>query len=168
MSYSFNPTPAEASLLAQIAQRESSGNYSATVSPADCKAMGYTVCTASGAYQFINSTWQQAALATGAGDPNLPAAQNSPQAQDINALWLLRTQGTAPWASSAPAGGYVSTGGDPLVDLSGDTASTSTSDILDQLNASLSDTFTSVGVDPTTGMIALAIGLGLAAVVAMS
>ena len=147
MSYSFNPTPAESALLAQIAQRESSGNYTA-INPSPGS-------TASGAYQFVNRTWQEAALATGVGDPYAPAWQNSPAAQDVNALWLLRNSGTAPWAASGPY--YYTGGGGALVDLSGDAAAAPTSSILDQLQAA---SLLPAGLDLSTpGGMWLAVGL---------
>ena len=129
MSYSYNPTPAESSLLAQIAQRESSGNYSA-INPASGTA---------GAYQFANSTWAMAAANTGVGTQYASAADAPAWMQDTNALWLLRYVGpnsTESWYASGVAKGqpysYPSNGG-PIIDLSGDAATAPTSNILDQL-----------------------------------
>lgn len=144
MAASFNPTPAEANVLAQIRQHESSGNYGVTISPATCLQLtGGTVCTASGAYQFIDSTWAQASAATGV--PYYPtAAAAPPEVQDINALWLLRKYG--PNASQSWGGGgvYYDTSGltdgsitdggtQPIFDVSGADAAQPTANILDQI-----------------------------------
>ena len=78
MGQTFNPTPAQQSLLNQIKQNESGGNYNATVSQAHCDAMmgaPNSVCTASGAYMFINETWRETAAATGVGT-NCPTASS--------------------------------------------------------------------------------------------
>lgn len=161
----MTPTPAQASLLAQIAQRESNNNYSATISPANCRAMGYTVCTASGAYQIIDQTWQEATAATGVGTQYASAAAAPPEVQDAIALYLLQTRGTAPWASSAPAGGYQ-----PLLDVSGSAASTPTADLLGQISSSVSDTFSQMGIDPSSpeGGLAIALGIGVVGFAAMA
>ena len=155
MAY-FNPTASEASLLAQIAQNESGGNYAAT-NPRS---------TASGAYQFIDSTWQWVSQQTGAGTQYASAAQAPPAVQDINALWLLRNYGpnsTISWAASAPAGGYS---GSPLLDLSGAAAATSTAEILNQLDiSSLPDVF---GVQNPVAAGAFLLALGIAAAWLMS
>ena len=148
MAYNFNPTASEASLLSQIAQNESGGNYAAT-NPAS---------TASGAYQFIDSTWQWVSQHTGAGTQYGSAAQAPPAVQDINALWLLRNYGansTISWAASAPAGGYS-----PLVDVSGVAAATPTVDILNQLDiSSLPSAF---GIqDGRTGAVLLTLGIAV-------
>lgn len=156
MAYTFNPTPAEASLLQQIISRESGGNYGARISQATCNQLGYTVCTASGAYQFIDSTWQSVAQQTGVGTQWASAADAPASVQDINALWLLRNSGTAPWATSGP---YDTT--QPLVDLSGAAAATPTADILGQLGIDTTGMDLSTGLDPT--VLAIAGGLALLA-----
>jgi hypothetical protein len=162
VSYTFNPTSAEAALLAQVAARESSGNYTAVVLPQNCP---HPPCTASGAYQFTDATWAMASNATGV--PYYPTAASAPASvQDTNALWLLRYAGGDPnasiaWGASGPYDTSLllaASSGQPLVDLSGAAAATSTSDILSQLGLSVDGT----GIDlssPTTGIaIALAIG----------
>jgi hypothetical protein len=141
------PTPQQQSLLNQIKTRESGGDYLAQ----------NPTSTASGAYQFINSTWQWVSQQTGVGTQCLTAASCSPAEQDANALWLLQHYGansTASWAASAPPGGYqpMGDGSTPLVDLSGDAAGTPTPSILDQLTTQAS----TVGIDltnPTTDLI---------------
>lgn len=161
MAYGFNPTPAETSLLTQIAANESGGNYTAT-NPGS---------TASGAYQFINSTWQMAAQATGVGTQYASAAAAPAWMQDTNALWLLRAYGpnsTISWAASGPyysvSPSSIPTGGGaaPLVDVSGAAAATPTADILNQMETSVAGVF---GVDPTTGGLILAGLVGLAVLV---
>lgn len=161
MSYTFNPTASEASLLNQIKANESSGNYTAVISPATCYQLtGRTDCTASGAYQFTNATWADATAATGVGTGYATAASAPADVQDINALWLLRARGTAPWASSGPYTPYTPADG-ALVDLSGSPAATPTSSILDQLSAQL----TGAGVDLSSPGTALLVAAGLAAAV---
>jgi hypothetical protein len=162
MAYTFNPTSGETALLAQVAARESSGNYTAVVLPQNCP---HPPCTASGAYQFTDATWAMASNATGA--PYYPTAASAPAwVQDTNALWLLRYAGGDPnasvaWGASGPydtsllsAGGS----GQPLVDLSGAAAAAPTADILSQLGLSVDGTGIDTGL-PTTGIvIALALG----------
>lgn len=154
MGYTFNPTPAEASILQQVASRESSGNYLAQ----------NPKTSASGAYQFVNDTWQMASAATGV--PYYPTAASAPASvQDINALWLLRYAGGDPnasvaWAASGPYDTSSGTASGALVDVSGSAASTSTADLMSQINASA----LSMGIDltsPTTDIVvALAVAVG--------
>lgn len=154
----YNPTPQEQSLLNQIKANESGGNYGVTISPQTCQLLNGpgAVCTASGAYQFINATWNATAAATGVGTNCPTAASCDPASQDINALYLLRTQGTTPWGGAAKYGSVSDPStGDPLVDVSGDAASTPTSSIMDSLTTQAA----SVGIDltdPTTGFIVAA------------
>ena len=91
----YAPTAAEAFLLGLIRGRESSYNYQAT----------NPISTASGAYQFINSTWGAAAMATGVGGAYARAYLAPPIDQDYNALWLLRMSGpnsSFSWKASGP------------------------------------------------------------------
>lgn len=158
MAYPFNPTSGEAGLLAQIAQRESSGNYGAT-NPAS---------SASGAYQFIDATWQWVSRQTGVGTQYASAADAPPSVQDANALWLLRKYGpdaSISWAASGPylqaaPEPYYGTAAQPLVDVAGDGAGVSTGAILGQVESAL-------GIDETTGMPsagAIVLGVGAAAI----
>jgi hypothetical protein len=136
----FNPTPAESSVLAQIQQHESGGDYTA-VNPKS---------GASGAYQFLDSTWRQVAQKTGVGTQYASAADAPPSVQDTNALWLLQNYGpnsTTSWGGpEGPPGGYPNpystaaipgSSTQPIVDLSGDAASTSSADILSSLQSSM-------------------------------
>lgn len=131
MAYSFNPTPTESAILVQVSQRESGGNYGAQ----------NPTTTASGAYQFVNDTWQMATRATGVGTQYATAAQAPQWVQDANALWLLRFAGGDPnasvaWGASGPYDTTTAAVGDgtPLVDLSGAAANTPTADIMSQLD----------------------------------
>lgn len=55
--------------------------------------------TASGAYQFLNSTWRNVSVA--AGHPGYASARQAPwYVQDAVAYWVIRNQGTAPWRGS--------------------------------------------------------------------
>jgi hypothetical protein len=93
-------------VLTAIMQCESSGNYTA-VNPSS---------GASGAYQFLTSTWQS--LSAGAGYATAAAAP--PAVQDAAALELYNEDGTAPWSSSESCWG-------PLVASSSSSTSSSTS-----------------------------------------
>jgi hypothetical protein len=73
-------------VLSAIKQCESGGNYTA-VNPTS---------GASGAYQFLTSTWQS--LSASAGYATAAAAP--PAVQDAAALALYNEDGTTPWASS--------------------------------------------------------------------
>jgi hypothetical protein len=156
MAYNFNPTASETSLLAQISHNESGANYTAT-NPSS---------TASGAYQFIDSTWQWVAQQTGAGRQYASAADAPPSVQDINALWLLRNYGpnsTISWAASAPAGGYSVS---PLVDVSGAAAATPTADILNELD--VSSVTSALGIqDGAAAGVLLTLGIAAGAVLLM-
>jgi hypothetical protein len=135
----FDPTPNEAALLAEIRRRESSNNYAARISRATCLQLtGRTDCTASGAYQFIDATWRETAQRTGVGTEYASAAQAPQWVQDWNALYLLRTRGTQPWAAMRRYEPPVEVAvyeppvyERPIVDLDGDGASTPTPNILD-------------------------------------
>lgn len=87
----FAAAPAQAadtgvSTLEQIKSCESGGNYSAVNASSG----------ASGAYQFLDSTWQS--LSASAGYSTAASAPES--VQDAAALELYNTQGTSPWAAS--------------------------------------------------------------------
>jgi hypothetical protein len=150
--YPYNPTPPESAVLAQIAAHESGGDYSAK-NPHS---------TASGAYQFIDSTWQYVANHTGKGTEYATAAEAPAAVQDANALWLLRNYGpnsTTSWGGpEGPPGGYpdpyVFSGSSTqaLVDVSGPDASVSTADILSSIeNLDVSS--------PVAGALLLAAGV---------
>ena len=75
------------SVLANIKYCESGGNYQAVNSSSG----------ASGAYQFLNSTWQQFA-----GNSGYSSAAAAPASvQDAVALKLYNQLGTSPWSSSS-------------------------------------------------------------------
>ena len=154
MAYTYNPTSAESALLAQIAQRESGGDYTAQ----------NATTSASGAYQFVDATWQLAAQKTGVGAQYASAGDAPANVQDINALWLLRTYGANASISWGASGPYNST--QPLVDLSGQAATTSSADILSQLGSMVSGAGVDL-TDPTTE-IAIALGVGLVAYLALA
>lgn len=80
-----------------IRQAESGGDYTAK-NPNS---------TASGAYQFLDSTWSQAAKASGVQGATqyVHAGDAPPATQDAVASYTLRTQGVAPWMESAGQGG---------------------------------------------------------------
>jgi hypothetical protein len=91
----YDPTPAEQAQLDEIARRESGGNPKAR-NPHS---------TASGLYQFINSTWKDTAAKTGVGKEYASAAAAPTRDQQINALHLLREYGpnaSQSWAASGP------------------------------------------------------------------
>jgi hypothetical protein len=93
-------------VLSAIKQCESNGNYTA-VNPSS---------GASGAYQFLTSTWQS--LSASAGYATAAAAPAA--VQDAAALELYNSDGTTPWASSESCWG-------PLAAGSASSSSTSTS-----------------------------------------
>src|SRR5262245_62008417 len=89
-------TAEESRMLDEIKRRESSNNYAAKNRDS----------TASGAYQFINSTWRLASHETKA-PYYATAAEAPPEVQDQNALHMLRKYGpnaTITWAESGPYG----------------------------------------------------------------
>src|SRR5262245_1696178 len=89
-------TAEESRMLDEIKRRESSNNYAAKNRDS----------TASGAYQFINSTWRLASHETKAPYYGT-AAEARPEVQDQNALHMLRKYGpnaTITWAESGPYG----------------------------------------------------------------
>ena len=96
-------------VLSAIKQCESGGNYTA-VNPTS---------GASGAYQFLTSTWRS--LSASAGYATAAAAP--PAVQDAAALELYNEEGTTPWVSSESCWGSLATSGSTA---SGSTASSST------------------------------------------
>jgi hypothetical protein len=94
-------TPYEQQTLDEIRHREAPGGYASGGPFARGEAH-------TGAYQFADSTWQEAAQATGQGTQYKQAKDAPPAVQDANALWLLRNRGTAPWAETGP---YPAPGG---------------------------------------------------------
>jgi resuscitation-promoting factor RpfA len=83
------------SVLQAIKQCESGGNYTA-VNPTS---------GASGAYQFLTSTWQSLSAAAGYAT----AAAAPPAVQDAAALELYNEDGTSPWVSSESCWGSLAT-----------------------------------------------------------
>jgi Transglycosylase-like domain len=161
MSYTYNPTPGEAALLAQIAQRESGGNYSALY-------VGSANSHAAGAYQFQPGTWQEVAQATGVGMQYASAADAPAWMQDTNALYLLRQYGpnsTASWGASGPydtsvldsTSPVIASATQPIVDLSGAASTASSSDILSSLNTAGVD-LSSVGLSSPVTNVVIAAG----------
>lgn len=162
MAYAFNPTPAESNTLAQIAQRESAGNYTSFTQLPNSHA--------SGAYQFQPGTWQYVASQTGVGTEYANAGDAPAWMQDANALWLLRAYGpnasiswgaSGPYDTSSGGGSIPGSSTQPLIDLSGSASTSSTSDILSSINQSAA----AAGLDltnPATGiMLAASAGLAL-------
>lgn len=80
-------TSSASSTLAKIKACESGGNYQATNSSSG----------ASGAYQFLNSTWRSLSASAGYAT----AASAPAPVQDAAAVELYNAQGTSPWASSS-------------------------------------------------------------------
>lgn len=110
--YPFNPTQAEQSILGQIRDQQSKGrynclygyarftNFSAFPMWAGVMVNG-TMTHAAGAYQFEPATWAAAQAQTMVPD-------FSPAAQDIAALWLLRTYSQqSQWNTSFIDDGWV-------------------------------------------------------------
>jgi hypothetical protein len=86
-------TPDEQKMLNEIRHRESGGDY--TIENREGS-------DATGGFQFRDATWRQATQATGLGSQYSRAKDAPKEIQDANALWLLRSQGTQPWAASGP------------------------------------------------------------------
>ena len=57
------------------------------------------VSTASGAYQFLDSTWRT--VSRGAGYPSSHAADAPPWVQDTVAAWTVQHVGRSPWNGTA-------------------------------------------------------------------
>jgi resuscitation-promoting factor RpfA len=94
--YAYNPSPAEAALLALIEHRESGGSATAQ-NPSS---------SASGLYQFILGTWQSFGQLAGVDLTQYPTAKAAPAAvQSAVALLLLREVGpnsSESWQASGP------------------------------------------------------------------
>lgn len=115
MNYAWNPTAAERSILGQIRNQQSLGQYNAEFGfthfadfasfPqwAGVKLQNGSETHAAGAFQDEPATWTGIQAATGVPD-------FSPASQDIGNLWLLRTYGQqSQWATnfSDDGGHYV-------------------------------------------------------------
>ncbi|HEY2616158.1 MAG TPA: hypothetical protein VGI78_02360 [Acetobacteraceae bacterium] len=105
----------KAQFLQAVAQRESGGDPTALnyVAKADPSAYDRGA-TASGKYQMVNSTWQQAAQWAGVDTGKYPTARSAPEAvQDQVASALYDHSGTAPWQKGSkdwvrgPGGQYT-------------------------------------------------------------
>jgi muramidase (phage lysozyme) len=112
MTYAFNPTMAEQSILGQIRNAQSNGRYNelfgggkfydfVVFPPWAGKTYQGIETHAAGAYQFEPETWKAAQAATLVPD-------FSPRSQDIAALWLLRTYGQeSQWGTAFVDDGYI-------------------------------------------------------------
>ena len=100
------PYDVAAARIDQIGQRES-GNRNI---PNQQGPGGTSLSSASGPYQFLDSTWQQAAKEYGIQNPTPRAMQTDPAIQRAVAIAFLQRHGEAPWAmSAAPSGGGTAT-----------------------------------------------------------
>lgn len=114
----FAAAPAQAadtgiSALESIKNCESGGNYSAVNASSG----------ASGAYQFLDSTWQSMSASAG-----YATAASAPESvQDAAAIELYNAQGTTPWAASEScwSGAAASSTATSSTAASSDTAATS-------------------------------------------
>jgi len=98
----LEPYPDENNTLTEIGRRESGGNYRAKPPK---PTPGNPHPTASGKYQMINDTWQNAAHTTGIGTAFRTAREAPDWMQDVNARYLLRKYGpnaSITWAASGP------------------------------------------------------------------
>src|SRR5262252_4457927 len=98
----LEPYPDENNTLNEIGWRESGGNYRAKPPK---PTPGNPHPTASGKYQMINDTWQNAAHTTGIGTAFRTAREAPDWMQDVNARYLLRKYGpnaSITWAASGP------------------------------------------------------------------
>jgi lysozyme len=112
MTYAFDPTAAEQSILGQIRISQSNGRYNCLFGNRPFKSFakfpvwpgvlsGGVRTHAAGAYQFEPATWVGIVEAT-----ELP--DFSPASQDIGALWLLREYSQeSQWASAFVDDGFV-------------------------------------------------------------
>jgi muramidase (phage lysozyme) len=113
MTYAFDPTQEEQSILGQILGEQALGRYNALYGfgrftefatfPqwAGVALQNGSMTHAAGAYQFEPATWAGAQAATGVPD-------FSPASQDVAALWLLRTYGqVSQWGTSFADDGWI-------------------------------------------------------------
>lgn len=77
--------------LACVRNRESGGNYSAE----------NPTSTASGAYQFLDSSWRNLSARAGYGGYGGHAAYAPAWVQDAVAVWTVENIGRSPWASTS-------------------------------------------------------------------
>lgn len=131
--------------------------------------------TAQGYYQITNTNWNNYAPQLGIDLAQYPTAMSAPQDVQAQVATYLLTQtpgGISNWANFNPnlnaalssAGLQTSgpvTGASPVVDLSGASATTPTSSLMDQITAQAS----AAGIDLTNPTTDLIIAAGLAAAV---
>jgi muramidase (phage lysozyme) len=113
MTYPFDPTPEESSILGRIRDAQSGGRYNILFG--GTRFEGFAAFPkwpgrfsyrgrethAAGAYQFEPATWAEIVAAIGLPD-------FSPASQDIGALWLLRHHSQeSQWGSNFTADGFV-------------------------------------------------------------
>ena len=77
--------------LACVRRRESGGDYTAENSTS----------TASGAYQFLDSSWRTLSARAGYGGYGGHAAYAPPEVQDAVAVWTVENIGRSPWYSAS-------------------------------------------------------------------
>lgn len=123
-------------VLAKIRYCESGNNYQAQ-NPSS---------SASGAYQFLTSTWQSLSASSG-----YATAKSAPAAvQDAAAIELYNAQGTSPWAASRSC--WSALGAVPTTGTSGSTATgTATSGSSTSGTATSTGTSASTSTDTSTG-----------------
>lgn len=129
--------------LAKIKQCESGGNYTAVNSSSG----------ASGAYQFLDSTWRSMSAAAGYST----AASAPASVQDAAALELYTKMGTSPWAASSSCWSSASASTGSTSTTTGSTAPTSTDATNSASNATAADsTTTNAGTSNTASSSASA------------
>jgi len=85
------PTGQPGGFLACVRRRESGGNYSAE----------NPTSTASGAYQFLDSSWRTLSARAGYGGYGGHAAYAPAWVQDAVAVWTVENIGRSPWYSAS-------------------------------------------------------------------
>lgn len=140
----FAAAPAQAAdtgiaALESIKNCESGGNYSAVNASSG----------ASGAYQFLDSTWQSMSASAG-----YATAASAPESvQDAAAIELYNAQSTTPWAASEScwSGSAASSTGTSSAAASADTVATSSTTAAGEQSASATETQeSSAAADATT------------------